>query len=143
VSIDALLSRLNGVQGRGPRYRAICPAHQSKNKSRTLVVTDAGDGRTLVHCFAGCDVGEVIGALGMELSDLMPERKDDATRPPREKRPWSVRDVAASLEAECAIAWLILVDLKAGKVITQSDRERAGLAAERCADLMRELAHAS
>ena len=143
MTIGALLGKLDGLQGRGPAWRAICPAHESRHRTRTLAVRDGGDGRILIHCHAGCAVDAIVGALGMDLADLMPPRADDLDRPPREKRPWSARDVARSLEHEAAIAWLVLIDLRDGRVISAGDRKRAGLAAERCADLMRELAHAT
>lgn len=122
-------------------YRAICPAHESKHRTRSLAVKDCGDGRILIKCHAGCDVGAIVGAVGMELSDLFPPRVDDDKRPPREKKPWSVRDVARALEQETSVAWLLLTDVRAGRVMSKADRERAGLAAERCAHLLQELAH--
>lgn len=142
MSVDTLLSRLDGVQGKGPRYRAICPAHESKHKSRTLSVYEADDGRVLLHCHAGCDVGDIALALGIELSDLFPEPVGTPLRNPRIRKPWSTRQVAEALEAETMVAWVLLSDMGNGKVMTRGDRERAKLAAERCAHLLQELAHA-
>lgn len=139
---DKLLSHLDGVQGRGPRWRAICPAHQSRHKTRTLALYEADDGRLLVKCHAGCDVGSIVAAVGLELTDLFPPREvpDGAPRP---RKPWSVRDVAHALEAEAAICWIVLSDMAAGRPITATDRKRAGDAADRCAHLLRELAGAA
>ena len=105
MSADALLSRLKGVQGKGPRWRAICPAHDSKHQSRTLAVYEADDGRVLVKCHAGCDVQSIVGAVGMDLSDLFPQRQDEPSRPPLRK-PWAARDVVAALRQETMIVWL-------------------------------------
>ena len=138
MSVDALLGKLDGVQGHGPRWRAICPAHESKHRTRTLAVFEAEDGRVLVKCHAGCDFEQIIGAVGVDATELFPPRavQDGAPRP---RKPWSVRDVARSLEREAAIAWVVLGDVAAGKPITKTDRERAGIAAQRCAHLLREL----
>lgn len=139
--ISDLLAKLDGVQGRGPRWRAICPAHESKHGTRSLAIREESDGRILLHCFAGCGVADVVGAIGMDLSDLFPP--NEIENAPRIKKPWSARDVAQALENETLICWILLSDIAHGKVITKTDRERAKLAADRAAHLMRELANAA
>lgn len=49
---------------------ARCPAHDDNGPS--LSIKDAGDGRTLIHCFAGCGAVDVLAAIGLELQDLYP-----------------------------------------------------------------------
>jgi hypothetical protein len=67
---EALLSRLSGVRATGHgKWMAHCPAHDDKSPS--LAVRDAG-GKILIHCFAGCPVYDVVTAVGLTLSDLMP-----------------------------------------------------------------------
>ncbi len=134
---DKLLSRLDGVQGRGPRWRAICPAHESRHRTRTLAVFEADDGRVLVKCHAGCEVSAIVGALGLDLTDLFPPKPVDHA--PRVRKPWAARDVVAALRAETMVGWVLLTDIANGKVLTKGDRERAKVAAERAAHLMREL----
>ncbi len=138
MTAETLIARLDGVQGRGPKWRAICPAHESKHKTRSLSVFEADDGRVLLHCFRGCSVDQIVGAVGLQIEDLFPPR--EIGDQPRIKRPWSSREVAQALERETAVAWVILSDLAAGRPIGKSDRERAGIAAERCAALLQELA---
>jgi hypothetical protein len=137
VTADKLLSRLDGVQGRGPRWRAICPAHESRHRTRTLAVFEADDGRVLVKCHAGCDVSSIVGALGLDLADLFPPKPVDHA--PKVRKPWAARDVVAALRAETMVGWVLLTDIANGKVLTKGDRERAKVAAERAAHLMREL----
>jgi hypothetical protein len=141
MTAETLVAKLDGVQGRGPRWRAICPAHASKNRTRSLAIFEADDGRVLVKCFAGCDVSAIVAAVGLQIDDLFQPRPV-ADGAPRPRRPWSARDVAHALEAEAAVAWVVLTDIAAGKPITKTDRERAGVAADRCAHLLRELATA-
>lgn len=64
MSVDALLSRLDGVKRTGPgRWIARCSAHDDRHAS--LSVRELDDGRVLVHDFAGCSVEEVLAAVGM------------------------------------------------------------------------------
>jgi hypothetical protein len=58
-------------------------------------------------------------------------------------KPWRVRDVIAALKGELAVAFVVLADVKAGRFVSESDRERAGEALSRIALFMRELEHAA
>lgn len=69
--LDVLRSRLKGVKQHGDRFMAVCPAHQDKSPSLSL--SRADDGRALLHCFAGCKTRDVLGAVGLEMHDLFPE----------------------------------------------------------------------
>lgn len=73
ISVHDILARLEGVRQTSPgQWVAKCPAH--KDRSPSLSVRDAGDGRKLLHCFAGCATEHVVEAIGLRLADLMPER---------------------------------------------------------------------
>src|SRR5476651_1498349 len=50
-----------GGRRAGLGWTARCPAHDDKTPS--LSIRDADDGKLLVYCFAGCASEEVIGAL--------------------------------------------------------------------------------
>ena len=142
MTADALIARLQGVQGRGPRWRAICPAHQSKHGTRSLSIFEADDGRVLIHCHAGCDVQAIVAAVGLDLGDLFPPKPIGDHYRPRIRKPWSVRDVIAALKHELMVAFVILAAVRAGTPPNDEDRERAGTAAERIAALLDELEHA-
>ena len=70
---DKLLSHLEKVKAKGNNsWMACCPAHDDKNPS--LVITEK-DERVLIHCFSHqCDVSDIVHAVGLELSDLFPEK---------------------------------------------------------------------
>lgn len=51
-------------------WSAQCPAHEDRDPS--LSIREASDGKVLLNCFAGCDVIDVVGALGLSLTDLFP-----------------------------------------------------------------------
>jgi hypothetical protein len=84
-AIDNLLSRIPTAKAIGrDRWKARCPAHQDKTPSLYLRSTD--DGRVLMHCFGGCEALDVLGALGLEMTDLFPERLPSDYQPPRRER---------------------------------------------------------
>ena len=56
--------------GNGATLAARCPAHEDSRAS--LSVTEASDGKLLVHCHAGCTPADVCGKLGLKLADLFP-----------------------------------------------------------------------
>ena len=141
MSATDFLSKLRGVRGGKGHWRAVCPAHDSKHDSKTLSVRETPDGTVLLRCWAGCSVDEVVGAVGMDLSDLFPPREQmHQEHAKAQRRPWSARDVVGALRAECMVGAVLLLDIANGKVITKSDRERAKVSADRMGELMRELA---
>lgn len=77
MSVDNLLSRLDRVKKTGHAdWVACCPAHDSKSR-QSLAISETADGRVLIHDFGGCSPAEVLGALGLEFTDLFPERDPD------------------------------------------------------------------
>jgi putative DNA primase/helicase len=52
-------------------WEACCPAHQDKNAS--LAISDDGNGKTLVHCFAGCQFADIAAAVGLKMQDFFPD----------------------------------------------------------------------
>jgi AAA domain/Toprim-like len=67
----AILGKLRGVQPSGDGWMAFCPAHPDRKK-QSLSVKRAEDGRTLLHCFVGCETAAICTAVNMTLADLAP-----------------------------------------------------------------------
>ena len=66
--IDLILANLDKVKSTGKhKWVACCPAHADRSPS--LAIKEVGD-RILIHCFSGCLAAEVMGAIGMTMSDL-------------------------------------------------------------------------
>jgi hypothetical protein len=121
MAIEPILSRLEKVKATGPlRWSACCPAHGDKTPS--LAVREMPDGRVLVHCFGGCSALDVVGAIGLELSDLMPERLDHYLPPVR--KPWTDGDALRLLSLESKVVVLALADLADGKPVSDTDLAR-------------------
>ena len=73
MSIDEILSRLEGVKGGGGKWSACCPAHDDKHQSLSVGVGE--DGKVLLHCHAGCAVEDIAAATGLTMRDLFVEDK--------------------------------------------------------------------
>lgn len=120
MKTEALLANLQKVRSHGKgRWVACCPAHHDKTPS--LSIAEGDDGRVLVHCFAGCSVPEIIGAVGMTLSDLMPDRPIDDARPKRMKFLGS--QVMESLALQSMIVATASADMAQGKTLSAEDRK--------------------
>jgi hypothetical protein len=60
--------QLNARRTGEGRWQAKCPAHPDCNPS--LSIAEGRDGRTLIHCWAGCAVDAVLAVLGLSMRDL-------------------------------------------------------------------------
>jgi len=73
MRIEEFVSRLSEARPSGPgQWSALCPAHDDRNPS--LSISTGDDGRVLVKCFSGCSAEQIVAALGLEMSDLFPDR---------------------------------------------------------------------
>lgn len=127
MTASVLLSKLAKVRPTGRhRWQACCPAHEDTSPS--MVITETDDGRVLVHCFAGCGVDEIVGAVGLELSDLFPPR-DTHARP--DHRPWRAADLITIAAREALIVSVAASILAKGRPLTDTDRQRLQTASAR------------
>jgi len=126
-NIETILSRLEKIKRAGTgRWMARCPSH--KDKTASLSLRDLDDGRILLHCFAGCNAGEVLGAIGLTINDLFPERLPDG-RP--ERRPFPASDVLRAIAIEAQVISIVAVDVAQGVMIDSSVKDRVLLAVSR------------
>lgn len=80
MMLDEFIARMDNVRPTGRGMMAKCPAHEDKSPS--LSIREAEDGRILIYCYAGCSPQAIVSSLGLTLSDLFP----DALQP-RHARP--------------------------------------------------------
>ncbi|MES2101675.1 MAG: DNA primase [Pseudomonadota bacterium] len=126
---DAILSRVDKVRARGPgQWSARCPAHEDKAPS--LSIKELPDGRILLHCFGGCDVQDVIAAIGLEVSDLFPPT-DRAFEPVRRPRLLPAGQALEILDFEAQLIALCAANIANGVELTDADRDRCRVAAGR------------
>ncbi len=131
MSADVLLSRLDKVRRSGNgRWMCKCPSHEDKTAS--MSVRELDDGRVLVHCFAGCSVHDVIGAVGLDMQDLFPPSLGDGQHSrPAERRPFPATDVLRALALESKIVALVARRIKNNEPVSSQDYERTVLACSR------------
>ena len=128
MNIDKLLSRLEKVkQTGGGIWSASCPAHQDKSPS--LRITEKPDGRILIHCFAECAPLDILMAVGLEFSDLFPERLVDHISPLR--KPFPAADVLEALSTETLIVAMTADRMFNNKDMTVGDWNRLRVASQR------------
>lgn len=126
--IDNLLSRLDKVKRTGDgKYQACCPAHADRSPS--LTIRELDDGRILLHCFGGCDVRDVLAAIGLTFDDLFPPREIQHGKP--ERRPFPAVDVLRAIGFEALVVAAAGASLLAGQPFSSVDRERLTLAVHR------------
>jgi hypothetical protein len=132
MEVHDLLAKLEGVKGRAGSWIARCPAHEDRSPS--LTVKELDDGRILVHCFAECGTDAVLGALGLEMTDLFPTPLATHVAP---RRAFSAMDALRCLGHESRVSAITCADLAEGKPI---DTDRVFVAARRIANAL-ELVH--
>lgn len=67
--VEKVLDRLEDYKARRNEFRARCPAHNG-NSEDSLSIKEGDDARALLICRAGCDLQNIVHALGLEVVDL-------------------------------------------------------------------------
>ena len=120
-----LLDQIEGIRRTGVgRYIACCPAHEDKNPS--LAIRETEDGILLLHCFAGCDVASVVGAVGLDFSSLYPQQQ--TTNRKAERHPFKTSDLLLLAAWESLLASIVACDVAKGQM---NDKDRLLVAASR------------
>lgn len=123
MQVEEFLSLLKGVRSSGhDRWNALCPSHSDRNPS--LAVTRGERVPILLHCFAGCDVGQIVSALGLELSDLMPEPQRDGIAKKETRARFTAVQALRCLSGEATFLCIVASDLAQGKPITRETKQR-------------------
>jgi hypothetical protein len=130
MSVETFLSALDKVKRNGKgQWVACCPAHADKSPSMTIAETD--DGRVLVHCFAGCSVEEILGAVGMEFDVLYPPKPERHEPYKPISKPFLAYSVVEVLAFEALIVVTAARLMANGETLDANDYQRLLLAAER------------
>lgn len=126
-NINTLLSRLDKVQriGNG-RYKAACPAHDDRSPSLAI---KEDDGRLLLHCFSGCQTIDILSAVNLGFSDIMPEKAEGPYN--KQRKPFYALDILNIIKFEATLVYIYASDMAQGLTLTESDRERLLVATSR------------
>lgn len=122
MNVEELLAKLTKVRGRNGSWSACCPAHEDRGPS--LSVKELGDGRILMHCFAGCGTDAILGVLGLEMGDLFPERLEMPNGRLAPVRAFSAAEAMRALAYEGSIVAYVAADVVEGKRISQTNFDR-------------------
>lgn len=134
---NGLLSRLNYVRKRSAnQWSARCPAHDDKGPS--LSIKELPDGRVLLHCFAGCAVEEVLGAIGLDFCSLFPDRTDFQLGQ-RKPKLLTASQALELLNQESLIVSIVAHDIGVRKKFKPEDLDRVAKAYGRIAALRNEV----
>jgi hypothetical protein len=136
---ETVLQHLNKVRSTGPgRWLACCPAHEDRSPSLSIRETD--DGTILLKCFAGCNVAEIVGAVGLSLSDLFPETVPSGTHSQRPNyspiQRHELWDVLENDLVALSIAW---ADVSRGVEFSPEDALFMSQKANELADILMEV----
>jgi len=68
LKTQEILCKLKGVRQTGHnQWKALCPVHDDKNQSLSI---RHKDDKTLIYCFAGCGIQDILQSLTIEPKDL-------------------------------------------------------------------------
>ena len=130
--IDAVLARLDNPKSTGrDRWRSICPSCGGSNASAfSIGIRD--DDAVLLTCHKGCDIGQVVAAMGLDLADLFPRADGPGSgRVPLKRRAMlSARQAIDLLEVEFMLVWTAAFNLANGHALTPDDLDRLAVASQ-------------
>ena len=125
---DKLISLLDGVTETGrDRWIACCPSHEDRSPS--LAIREAEDS-LLIYCHAGCSSYEIVSAVGLELSDLYPEKLSVVGNRPMSK-PFPAADVLKCLSQESIYLSIIAEAIGKGEKLETYEVDRVFTSASR------------
>lgn len=117
--IHDILNVLDKVRPTGhSEWVACCPAHEDRSPS--LAVKDNGDGRILLHCFAGCAAQAVLDAIGLTFADVLPERLSVEGLKPLK---WNPRTVLEAIAHDVEVIALLAEDASDTGELTMAQRD--------------------
>jgi hypothetical protein len=121
IQREQILSRFKKVYAStndNSQYQCLCPSHDDKTAS--LGIKFDGD-KLMLHCFAGCETGDVIKAAGLIWSDIMPNSVDNNYKPNRRFNPFAV---LKSFRNDALFVWLCASNVRKKIPLVDSDNEK-------------------
>lgn len=127
MDIQDIIARLDGARCTSrarDSWVAKCPSHQDRSPS--LSVAPGENGGFVLHCFAGCSIESVIGAIGLTLSDLMGEPPTQYTEKSVMSRGERIplADILRCMATNTTVVTLAALRLANGHKIDEAGRAR-------------------
>lgn len=124
MPVDLILQRLNKVRKNGAnKWMACCPAHEDRSPS--LAIAEQGD-KILLHCFAGCEVPDILTAIDLSIGDLFADRnfyRETPDKVAREGRRLLQKQEDESIRDDIVLDWY-MAELKDGKKFSQEEHDK-------------------
>jgi len=120
--LTEVTSRLKGVIKRhNGGLLAFCPYHDDR-KGRSLAVSLGREGQVLMHCFAGCSIHEITGAINLNTGDLFPS-SENTKYEKRSRSGFSAWQLLNVLRTDLIRLLVIANDLKKIDALPPDDRD--------------------
>lgn len=100
-------------------YNCLCPAHDDRNASLSIKIAE--DGRVLIHCFAGCDIQNILSAVGLTLDDIIPERIDMLKPTGKAFNPYAI---LKSIKDDALFVYMCASHIEKGEQLEETDKEK-------------------
>lgn len=123
VSIDDLLSRLDGVRKTGTgKWTAKSPTRAERTASLSIRLTE--DGRVLLHDFGGSDAADILAALGLNWVQLIPPhlRRDRHACSPAERQGHDAQAALNAIHQAATITRICANRMADGQPLADADR---------------------
>ena len=128
--LENILDRVEKPRQRQPgQFSARCPAHEDKDPS--LSIRETPEGAVLLHCFAGCNVREIVGSMGLEVRDLFAPEEQPTGTPKRTPKFLTASQALDLLHDEAHLIAVCAGNIAYGVELTDADRKRVLKAAGR------------
>lgn len=116
-----ILSHFNKVRAtsKNGSYNCLCPAHDDSSASLSIKICE--DGRVLIHCFAGCDIQSILGAVGLTLDDIVPQRIDLLKPQGKAYNPFAI---LKNMKDEALFVYMCARHIEQGEKLETSDKEK-------------------
>lgn len=119
--MHSILSHFNKVRAtsKSGSYNCLCPAHDDSSASLSIKICE--DGRVLIHCFAGCDIQNILGAVGLSLDDIVPQRIDLLKPIGKAYNPFAI---LKNMKDEALFVYMCANHIERGERLETSDKEK-------------------
>lgn len=119
--MHSILSHFNKVRAtsKNGSYNCLCPAHDDNSASLSIKICE--DGRVLIHCFAGCDIQSILGAVGLTLDDIVPQRIDLLKPQGKAYNPFAI---LKNMKDEALFVYMCARHIEQGEKLETSDKEK-------------------
>jgi len=119
--VHQILSHFDKVRStsKNNSYNCLCPAHADRNASLSIKIAD--DGRVLIHCFAGCDIQNILSAVGLTLDDIIPERIELLKPIGKAFNPYAI---LKTMKDEALFVYMCASHIEKGETLEQSDKDK-------------------